>query len=169
LQNSAGDELEFEILLNDSRYQRILAPFIDYLSKIGITAKIRMMDSAGYQARITDFDYDMMIAEWSMSLSPGNEQQFYWSSAAADTPGSRNYPGIRSDAVDQMVENIIQAKTPEELQSATQTLDRLLIRGRYFIPLYHTRDIWIYKREGITHPDILPLKGFSTDSWYKQP
>jgi len=169
MQNSSGKALEFEILLNDSSYQRILAHFVDYLSKIGINAKIRMMDSAGYQARITDFDYDMMIAEWSMSLSPGNEQQFYWSSEAAATPGTRNYPGIRSKAVDQLVENIIQATNPEELQASTRALDRLLMRGRYFIPLYHTSDIWLYKRDGLTHPDTLPLKGFSTDSWYKQP
>ncbi|MBO6826085.1 MAG: ABC transporter substrate-binding protein [Sneathiella sp.] len=169
MQNKSGEILEFEILLNDSRYQRILAHFIDYLSKIGINAKIRMMDSAGYQSRITDYDYDMMIAEWSMSLSPGNEQHFYWSSEAADTPGTRNYPGIKSEAVDEMIDRVIQATSPKELKYAVRALDRLLIRGRYFIPLYHTTDIWIYKREGITHPDLLPLKGFSTDSWYKLP
>ncbi|MBE7635703.1 ABC transporter substrate-binding protein [Sneathiella sp. P13V-1] len=160
---------EFEILLVDRQYQKILAGFIDTLRKIGIQAKIRMMDSAGYQQRINQFDFDMMIARWGQSLSPGNEQAFYWGSAAADLSGSRNYPGIRSAAVDEMIQKIKASITKEELQTATRVLDRLLLAGHYVIPLYHRNSVWVYHHKHLTYPTTLPDRGLSTDLWSMRP
>ncbi len=168
LQNSESEPFQFEILIVDTRHQKILASFLDNLQKLGIKASLRLMDSAGYQERINNFDFDMMIARWGQSLSPGNEQAFYWSSQAANSNGSRNYPGIQMPEVDHVVELIKTATTQSELRTATRVLDRLLLSGQYVIPLYHRNAVWAYHHASITFPKILPDRGLSTDLWYMQ-
>jgi len=164
---SLGLNFTFEILLIDKKHQKLITGFKKNLKILGIDLRVRLLDSASFQNRITDFDFDMMIAEWGQSLSPGNEQAFYWSSHAAKTPGSRNYPGIQEPAIDHLVQVIAGAKDRETLEAAVRALDRCLLWGYYAIPLHHSNQQWIYHSESIHFPATPSFYGTTMDLWWK--
>ena len=82
-----GQPLEIEFLIVSPLFERIIAPFIKNLEKLGVTSRIRLVDSAQYQKRLDDFDFDVIVGGVGQSLSPGNEQNNYWTTVAAETPG----------------------------------------------------------------------------------
>ncbi len=166
---ATGAPLTLEVLVKSPKEIRLLSSYQKTLARLGITLTLRLMDSAGYQNRITDYDYDMMIALWDQSLSPGNEQDFYWSRAAAATPGTRNYPGIRLKAVDHLIGLIRNAKTRSDLVTATRALDRTLIWGQFGIPLHHVNDQWLAHGNAIHLPDQPSFWGTTLDVWWYVP
>lgn len=158
--------LELEVLLNSSKQLRLLTSFKQNLDRLGIDLTIRLMDSAGYQNRFNRFDFDMAIVQWGQSLSPGNEQSFYWSRDAAKTEGSRNYPGISLESVDSLIDIIRSAKERETLVTATHALDRVLIWGYYGIPLYHAEHRWIAAQPHIQIPVKPVNNGTDMSLWW---
>ena len=116
-----------------------------------------------------NFDFDIIIATWPQSLSPGNEQRDLWSSQAADTPGSRNYVGIRNPAVDALIERVIFAKSRGELVAATRALDRVLLWNHYVVPQFAHDKVWAARWNRFSRPDSLPKYGaaaFPTVWWW---
>ncbi|WP_169567012.1 extracellular solute-binding protein [Sneathiella limimaris] len=161
-----GMSVTIEVIYNDTSHLKLLGNFKKNLKRLGITLLPRQLDDASYQNRITQYDFDMMFAKWGQSLSPGNEQQFYWSSEAAKTPGSRNYPGIQNKAVDHLVQKIATAETRENLETAVRALDRILLKGDYVIPLYHADHQWIYTAPEIRFPKLPSDYGSTLDLWW---
>jgi peptide/nickel transport system substrate-binding protein len=161
-----GQPLAFEILVSAPGFERTLSPFTSDLKRLGIDARIRAVDSAQYQSRLKDYDYDMIQTTWAASLSPGNEQLFRWSSAVADTPGSYNYAGVKSPAVDAMIAHMLSAETAEDFTAAVRALDRVLLSGDYVIPLYHAPSQWIAHWRRLRHPEVPPLFGYNLESWW---
>ncbi len=137
LRNGRGEPFEVEFLLVSPAFERIVLPFVRNLKRLGIQARVRTVDSAQYERRVKNFDFDIIVAGWGQSLSPGNEQRNYWGSAAADRPGSRNYAGIKDPAVDYLIERIIFARSRRELIAATRALDRVLLWNFYVLPTWH--------------------------------
>jgi len=137
LRNAAGEPLEVEFLLVSPAFERIVLPYVRNLKRIGVKATVRTIDSAQYERRVKSFDFDIIVGGWGQSLSPGNEQRNYWGSQAASRPGSRNYAGIRDEAVDWLIERIIFAKSRPELVAATRALDRVLLWNHYVLPTWH--------------------------------
>jgi len=133
----SGDPFKFEILLYDSTFERVVLPFKKNLARLGIEMDIRVVDTAQYMNRRRDFDFDMMIATFGQSESPGNEQREYWGSSAADIPGTRNFAGLKNPVVDEIIEQIISAQNRKELVFATRALDRLLLWEHIVIPQWH--------------------------------
>ena len=169
LKNDKGQPFEFEILLDSSgasAWERIALPFVRNLKKIGITARIRVMDALQYKHRLDSFDFDMFVMVWGQSLSPGNEQLYFWGSEAANQNGSYNFAGIQSPVVDSLIEKIISANTREELVTATRALDRVLMWGFYVIPQWHTNKTRIIYWNKFGMPDITPLHGNSIMTWW---
>lgn len=154
-----GAPLSFEILLVDARDEKIALTLVRGLKKLGITARVRTVDSAQYQARLTDFDYDMILNFWSSTLSPGNEQMAYWGSAAADQPGSRNYAGIKSPEVDSLIHALMETTTRQGLISAAQALDRAVLSQHIVIPMGYLGKDLVATRKGLTFPDVIPVYG----------
>lgn len=136
-----GVKLEFEILGVSPLFERWTLPFIKNLDRIGIKANFRIIDPAQYQNRVSSFDYDMIIGTIAQSESPGNEQRDFWNSAKADMQGSRNYIGIKDPVIDEIIEEIIQAPTREDLVARTRSLDRILLANHYVIPQWYL-DTW---------------------------
>ncbi len=137
LRNAKGEPLKVEFLLVSPAFERIVLPYVRALKRIGISAAVRTVDSAQYERRVKNFDFDIIVGSWGQSLSPGNEQRNFWGSAAADRPGSRNYAGIKNKAVDDLVERIIFAKTRDDLVAATRALDRVLLWNHYVVPMWY--------------------------------
>ncbi len=165
----SGQPLAFEILLDDPVFERIVGPFVQNLNRLGIQARIHTVDTAQYQNRIDDFDFDMVVNVWGESQSPGNEQRDFWGSQAADTRGSRNLAGIKSPVVDALINDIIQAPTREDLVTATHALDRVLLWGHYVIPHWHlTYDRVAYWNK-FSRPKVDPKYGIDLFAWWIDP
>ena len=133
----SGKAFEFEILGFSPASERVNAPWINSLRKLGIEATFRIVDTSQYIQRINNFDYDVVVVPTRQSLSPGNEQREYWTSEAADQTGSRNYMGAKNPVVDALVDKIIFAKDREELVAASRALDRVLLWEYYTVPQWH--------------------------------
>lgn len=160
-----GQKFEFEILLGSSTFEKILNPFIKNLKRIGIIAKIRVIDQVAYANKIKEFDYDMSVRNFPQSLSPGNEQRGFWGSKAAKTKGSRNYIGIQSKAVDFIVEKIITAQNRKELITATRALDRILTHNYYVISNWYLSSYRIAYWNKFEKPEISPKYGLGIFTW----
>ncbi|MDD9329194.1 MAG: ABC transporter substrate-binding protein, partial [Bartonella sp.] len=96
-----------------------------------------------YQNRLGTFDYDMIIGKLKNSLSPGNEQINRWASVSRNLKGSFNFAGTSNPAIDAMIKAILDARSDAEFIAAVRALDRILISGSYYIPLYHVPEQWV--------------------------
>ena len=161
-----GQEFKFEFLIVSPSDEKIALAYQSNLKKLGITMEVRTVDSSQYQARLLNYDFDMIKRYWGVSLSPGNEQQFYWGSEVGKKDGSRNYPGINSPAVDALIEKLISAKNREELTTAIHALDRVLLWGHYVVPLYHSNKDRIAYWDFFEYPEKIPLYGIVIESWW---
>ncbi len=158
----------FEIIVNAFADQKIALQLLGNLERVGITATIRYLDSAAFNLRLKDYDYDMMIGYWQNTLSPGSEQMAYWSCAARDSKGSFNYPGICNPAIDALAASIANARTREELETDVHALDRALTWGWYIIPLFYSGEDDIAYRKGLAHPAAVPLYGYTFETWWSK-
>ena len=139
------------------------------LQRIGMTVNVRMVDSAQYENRLRQWDFDIITATWGESLSPGNEQRGYWGSAAADHPGSRNLVGIKNPAVDKLIDRVIYAKDREELVAATHALDRVLLWNFYVVPQWTYGKQRTARWDRFGQPQNMPkygLAAFPTIWWW---
>lgn len=157
---------KFEIILYRPEDEKIALAYAKNLKLLGIHAKIRTVDSTQYERRLGAFDYDMTIHSWGHTLSPGNEQNLYWSSKAADQQGSRNYIGIKNSTVDTLCRMLANAKTREELITTTKALDLVLLWGHYLVPLYHSNKIFLAYWDKFGHPQFNPLDGIVLMNWW---
>ena len=162
-----GQVLEVEFLLVQPAFERIVAPFIRNLEKLGITANIRTIDPTQYQNRVMDYDFDIIVHSFGQSLSPGNEQRNYWSSENADRPGGRNLIGIKNPAIDKLVEHIIFAPDRAAQITATRALDRVLLAHHFVVPHWHIPTHRLAYWHNISRPSNLPLysHGFPNIWW----
>ncbi len=164
-----GAPLRFEILVQYSDQQKIALAYSRTLARIGVEASVRQVDDAQYQKRKQAFDYDVIISAFTGTLSPGAEQVNRWGSTARDRPGSFNYAGVASPAVDAMIQAMVSAHSREEFVSAVRAYDRLLISGHYVVPLYYIGEQWMARWSFIQHPATTPLTGFHLPSFWRDP
>jgi microcin C transport system substrate-binding protein len=170
INRETGKQMEIEFLLISPAFERVIGPFTQNLKKLGITARIRLVDTAQYQNRVNDFDFDVVVNSWGQSLSPGNEQRDFWSTEAADRNGSRNYAGIRDPVVDALIDKIIFSSDRAGLVAATHALDRVLLWGHYVIPNWHTRDFRIAFWNRFSRPKIFSKYQLAFfDTWWVDP
>ena len=140
---AGGRPFAFEIMVTDRDGERLALAFAAMLARAGIAAQVRLVDAVQYQERLSSFDFDMIEYRWDESLSPGNEQNFYFSSAAADEDGSRNYMGVKSAAVDAVIAALLHARTRPDLVDAARALDRVLMSGSFVVPLFYLPEQWV--------------------------
>lgn len=169
LRNEEGEPFEFEILLDSTSagaWERIILPFMGQLKKLGIKTTLRTVDLIQYKNRLDSFDYDMIVSVWGQTLSPGNEQRFFWGSEAANSPGSMNYSGVKSVVIDALIEAVIQAKTAEALKTTVHALDRVLMNEHIVIPHWFSpaNRFMYWGKIGI--PEQIPLKGANLLTWW---
>ena len=164
-----GAAVEFEFLAATSEQERLALAYQRALDRVGIDMSVRLVDSAQFQRRLTDYDFDMIQYHWFASLSPGNEQLFYWGSDAAGQEGTRNYAGIRNPAVDAMIAALLEARSREDFVAAARALDRVLRSGHYVVPLFHLPRQWLARRADIGRPETTSLYGYILETWWRVP
>ena len=160
-----GEPFAFEILVRSRDQERLALSFGNALERAGIKVQIRQVDATQYQQRLQTYDFDMIENTWYPSLSPGNEQSFYWGSAAARTEGTRNYMGAEDPAIDAMIDALLKAEDRTTFVSAVRALDRVLRSGVYMIPLFHAPEQWIAHRSTLENPGTT-LYGAITETWW---
>ncbi len=166
---ASGRPFAFEIMVTNRDDERLALAFANMLARAGIAMQVRLVDDAQYQERLSSFDFDMIEYRWEQSLSPGNEQNFYFGAAAADQPGSRNYMGVKSAAIDAMIAALLRARERPDFVAAVRALDRVLISGCYVVPLFYLPQQWVARRSYIRHPDRTSLYGYLPEAWWHQP
>jgi len=166
INESNNEHFKFEILLVSPAFERIVLPFVKNLEKLGIETKVRTVDSAQYQKRIDTFDFDMVVATFGQSLSPGNEQRNFWGSDAADTNGSRNIIGIKNKVIDSLIEKVIASKDREDLIINTRSLDRVLLWNHYVIPQWHISSYRTLYWNIFEKPKIRPKYSLGSHTWW---
>ncbi|QRM27540.1 extracellular solute-binding protein [Microvirga sp. VF16] len=164
-----GEPFAFEILVNSRSQERLALNFSQSLSRIGIQARVRLVDDVQYWRRLARFDFDMVQWLWPGTPSPGNEQRNRWGSAAAQRGGSQNHAGVASPAVDRLIDALLQAKSREDFVSAVHALDRVLLSGFYVVPLFYLKDQWLAYSNNLRRPEKTPLMGTNIDTWWRQP
>jgi microcin C transport system substrate-binding protein len=154
-----GEPLSVEFLVDDPTYEPFVLFYQAPLQRLGINATVRTVDDVQFQNRVRRFDFDIIIATWQQSLSPGNEQRDYWGAQSADLPGSRNLAGIRNPAVDALIQRIIYAESRDDLVAATRALDRVLLWNHYVVPQWNYPNARTARWDRFARPDALPKYG----------
>jgi peptide/nickel transport system substrate-binding protein len=168
-QRSTKTPLTFEILVTTRDQERIALAYARDLKRAGIEASVRAVDSVQFDQRRLGFEFDMIPRRSDQSLSPGNEQWVYWGSAAADTPGTRNYMGAKDPAIDAMITALLEARGNPAFVSAVRALDRALMSGFYAIPLFNMQEQWIARWNRIERPKNFALVGYLPETWWQRP
>lgn len=166
---ATGRPFRFEIIVNSLADERIALQFTSNLDRLGIEAGIRYLDTAAFNKRLHDYDYDMMAGYWQNTLSPGSEQMANWSCAAAKSPGSFNYAGVCNKGIDALADAIANASTRAQLETDVHALDRALTWGWYVIPLFYSGEDDIAYRRDLDHPAKPPIYGFTLETWWQRP
>ncbi len=166
---TTGTAFSFEILVTIKEQERLALAYQRFVKRAGIDVRIRTVDAVQYDRRVREYDFDMIDYRWwNVSLSPGNEQAFYWGSEAGRAPGSRNVSGIADEAADRLISRITEARTPVELTRAARALDRVLIGGFYWVPLFHQPAQWIARWNHIGVPAESSVFGYLTETWWRE-
>ena len=168
-QRSTKAPLTFEILVTTRDQERIALAYIRDLKRAGIEASVRAVDAVQFDQRRLGFEFDMIQNRWDQSLSPGNEQSFYWGSEAADNQGTRNYMGAKDPAIDALIAAMLEAREHPAFASAVRALDRVLMSGFYAIPLFNVREQWIARWNRIERPAATALTGYLPETWWQKP
>jgi microcin C transport system substrate-binding protein len=161
LTNAKGEQLTAEFLEYQPDLERVVLPYKANLEKLGVKASLRIVDTSQYKRRLTTFDYDIVSDVVAQSQSPGNEQRDFWGSAAADVAGSNNTSGLKSAAIDKIIEKIVFAKDRAELVAATRALDRVLLWSHIAVPQWHRPGDWIATWSMFGRPAKLPSQATS--------
>jgi microcin C transport system substrate-binding protein len=159
LKNAKGEIFTLNIVLDWDAYERIALPYQEQLALLGVAVNIRTIDEAQYARLQKEFDYDVIVNVWGQSLSPGNEQSEFWTSAFADKKGSKNYYGIKNAAVDAIVAKLVTAPDRKSLVTACHVLDRVLMWNHYGVPMWFKSGDRLAHWKRVAHPETLPLFG----------
>lgn len=167
LTNAAGETLSAEFLLVQPDFERLVLAYKTELERLGMKITVRTIDSAQYRQRLNTFDFDIVIASYGQSISPGNEQRDYWTSAAADREGTRNLMGLRNPAIDALVERLIFATDRADLVAATRALDRALLWGHYLVPQFYAPAERVAYWDRFGRPSQLPRHGGAQAAFFQ--
>lgn len=161
-----GRPMRFEILADDPSQEKLALSFVNTLKRMGIDTRVRVADTANFRGRLNDYDFDMVVYFWLSTLSPGTEQYLYWSCESKDMKGRWNYAGICDTEIDRLSRSIADVHTREDLKTHTHALDRLLMGGHYFVPLYYSDQDFVAYDSRLQRPETVPMYGMVIESWW---
>jgi microcin C transport system substrate-binding protein len=161
-----GTPFTFELTLSAPEEEKIALNFKKHLERLGISMNIRVLDSAAFQKRRQDYDFDMILHHWQNSLSPGTEQTLYWSCESANQSGRFNYSGVCNEQIESLARQIADAKTYDELTTLAHALDRALLEKHLMIPLFYSGIDKIAHDATLKHTNNVPIYGSVTETWW---
>ena len=169
LVDAAGKQLSFEIVLDSPSFERVTLPYVQWLARLGVEARVRTVDAAQYRRVMDTYDFDMTVEVFPQSESPGNEQKGFWTCESAKHEGGNNVAGICDPVVDALVDDIVNSPNRQTLESATRALDRVLLHSWYVVPQWHVRSIRIAYWDRFGFVDMPVRTGVAFDAWWIDP
>lgn len=178
LRNAQGTPFAFDILLPQGGTlpgvtDQMLAVSEIYsaaLKRLGMQPRITVVDPAQYFRRTQSYDFDMTQYQVALSLSPGNEQHLYWGASGVTEPGSRNLMGADQPAIDGLIGTMVTATSQEDFTAAARALDRVLMAGRYVVPIWFQKVSYLAHARQLQYPSKLPIygdwTGFLPNVWW---
>lgn len=171
LRNAKGERFTLEFF--DRRVQHPYnAPIYQNLIRLGINVRIKAADPATERAVLRDFNFDYRTVNMREGRLPGDELWRYFNSAAADKQGSENYAGVKSKAVDYLIQKLLNASDQREMITTARALDRVLIHSHYFVPWRYLTDHYVIYHERLRYPQQLPLyygaNEWALATWWEQ-
>lgn len=165
-----GRQMKIEFLIVSPDSERVIAPFVQNLKRAGIDAGIRIVDSAQYQRRVDEFDFDIITVKLNFFPPPGPELRSYYGSAAAGVQGSANMAGIENPVVDKLIERIVDADSLQQLKTLSRAMDRVLLWNHYVIPQFHNDVYRLAYWNEFGRPDTKPRYAIGfPDTWWIDP
>ncbi|SMF99055.1 extracellular solute-binding protein [Burkholderia singularis] len=172
LRDANGTPMTIEIVDAQPGMDRLILPYCQALGLLGIHAYLHEIDSALYEKRLTNFEYDMTTYIYNPVTIPGTELTRRFGSAAATQPGSENFPGVRSQAVDALIRAALTANSLDDLKTAMHALDRVLINLYILVPQYYMPNARIGYQTLFDHPKIVPnsyqYEDWVINYWYRK-
>jgi microcin C transport system substrate-binding protein len=164
-----GQPFSFEILLDQPTFERVALPYVQWLSRLGVEARVRTVDPAQFQRLIDTYDYDMIVVAIDQSESPGNEQAGYWGCDSVKPEGGYNLMGVCSAVIDDLVHQVVSAPDRAHLVTASHALDRVLLSGWYVVPHWYLQSVRVAYWDRFGRPDKPVRTGLALDSWWLDP
>ncbi|MBR9768814.1 MAG: ABC transporter substrate-binding protein [Rhodobacteraceae bacterium] len=153
--NAAGETLTIEIIEDSPTFDRVHLPFIDNLKAAGIDAIYSRIDPAQMTDRSRNYDFDMMVDQFPMSLEPSSGLKQYFGSETADQ-SVFNSMGLKSEAVDTLIEHVMNAQNKAELATSVKALDRTLRAYYFWVPQWFNDAYRVAYWNMYEHPETLP-------------
>jgi microcin C transport system substrate-binding protein len=155
--NAAGETLRLEIINDSQTFDRVINPYVENLRALGVDAKMTRIDNAQMESRTRppEYDFDLAIGNARSNYFSGSELKQYYGSGTADV-SSFNMMGLKSPAVDALIEVVMAAKTKDELTTATRALDRALRLERFWVPQWYKNTHTVAYYDMYEHPETLP-------------
>jgi microcin C transport system substrate-binding protein len=167
--NAAGETLKLEFINDSQTFDRVINPFVENLRALGVDAVMTRVDNAQAEARTRppSYDFDIAVGNARSTYFSGSELKQYYGSATADV-SSFNMMGLKSPAVDALIEVVMAADTREELTVATKALDRVLRRELFWVPQWNKNVHTVAYYDIFDHPPELPPYALGEMSfwWY---
>jgi microcin C transport system substrate-binding protein len=169
LVDANGQPFSFEILLAQPTFERVALPYVQWLARLGIEARVRTVDPAQYERLVDTYDYDMIVVGFDETESPGNEQTGYWTCDSVKPEGGWNLMGVCNPVIDDLVHQLVSAPDRAHLVVDTRALDRVLLDSWYVVPQWHLQSVWVAYWNRFGRPDKPVRTGLAFDSWWVDP
>ncbi len=164
--NANGELLTVEFMERSPAFDRVINPYVDNLQKLGVDAVLNRIDNAQWVDRRYAFDYDMVNASIATGYEPGSNLEQALGSAEADV-SIFNPMGLKSPAVDELIEIIRNIQVAEELIPAVKALDRVLRAERFWVPQWFKDVHTVAYFDMFDYPEPLPPFDLGdTDFWW---
>ena len=171
LRNAQGQPFVLEYLDSNEGGARVVTPWMRNLEKLGVTLRFRPVDFALYQQRLQKFDFDVTTIAYAGTANPGQEYADLFGSQAADTEDSGNLAGVKSPAVDALLDRMVSAKTKPDYLAACHALERVITHSHVFIPQWYSGthrmayNAWRLERPTVT-PPYFRGETWAIDTWW---
>ena len=171
LRNAQGQPFVLEYLDSNEGGARVVTPWMRNLEKLGVTLRFRPVDFALYQQRLQKFDFDVTTIAYAGTANPGQEYADLFGSQAADTEDSGNLAGVKSPAVDALLDRMVSAKTKPDYLAACRALERVITHSHVFIPQWYSGthrmayNAWRLQKPEVT-PPYFRGEAWAIDAWW---
>ena len=167
IRSKDGETLTAVFLEHSPAFDRIVNPIVENLSRLGVDAKLERVDTAQYVERRRSGDYDLVNHSFGMGFEPGKSLEAWFGSESA-LESSRNLMGLQNEAVDRLLETIVDAVELDDLTTAVHALDRVLRAEGFWVPQWFKDVHTVAYYDIFDYPESLPPFALGETSfwWY---
>jgi len=149
-----GEVFTLEFMSDNPSFERVITPYIDNLTRLGVQAEFNLIDPAQYTNRERAFDWDMIYDGYSNALEESlGLNQRYGSDGVADV---FNPTGYSSPAVDALITAVSEAESYDDMAAGVRAIDRIMRRELFVVPTWYNPNFWVAYFDMYEYPEPLP-------------